>query len=67
MAVKLDDVMEAINESGFSLVSPGFCLSCGEYADGVEPDAHGYRCDACGEYAVAGAEHILLTGQYEEA
>jgi len=54
----LDEVMEAA-ESGDGI---GFCLSCGEQVDGVEPDAHGYECASCGAHAVCGAEEILLTG-----
>jgi Zn finger protein HypA/HybF involved in hydrogenase expression len=39
----------------------GFCLSCGEWSEGgVEPDAHDYECDNCGETAVCGAEDALL-------
>jgi len=38
----------------------GFCLECGEEHQGVEPDAHDYQCMACGKFAVAGAEHIVL-------
>lgn len=38
----------------------GICLHCGEEADGVEPDAEGYRCENCGRHTVAGAEQIIL-------
>jgi hypothetical protein len=38
----------------------GFCLACGILASGVEPDARGYKCDACGELGVYGAEEILI-------
>lgn len=38
----------------------GFCLSCGAQQDGVEPDARNYKCDACGEYKVFGAEELVL-------
>lgn len=44
-------------ESGESI---GFCTSCGADQLGVEPDAEGYRCEACGESAVKGAENLLL-------
>lgn len=40
----------------------GFCLACGAEAYGVEPDAHGYECEVCGEEKVSGAEEILLCG-----
>jgi hypothetical protein len=38
----------------------GFCVKCGNGADGIEPDAHGYRCESCGQMAVWGAEEIVL-------
>ena len=38
----------------------GFCIACGEEAEGVEPDATQYECEACGEYQVYGAEELLL-------
>ena len=44
----------------------GFCLACGFQEDGVEPDARGYECDACGEAQVYGAEEIVLMGEYNE-
>jgi predicted RNA-binding Zn-ribbon protein involved in translation (DUF1610 family) len=43
-------------ESGESI---GFCTSCGSEQDGVEPDAHDYKCEACGQMAVYGAEELL--------
>ena len=44
----------------------GFCLGCGFQEDGVEPDARGYECDACGEPQVYEAEEIVLMGAYNE-
>lgn len=38
----------------------GFCLACGEEASGVEPDARGYECEACGAKKVYGAEECLF-------
>jgi hypothetical protein len=38
----------------------GFCVHCGAEAGGVEPDAEGYKCYACGQLAVYGAEQLLL-------
>jgi Zn finger protein HypA/HybF involved in hydrogenase expression len=40
----------------------GFCIACGEPADGVEPDAHKYTCEACGKPRVYGAEQLVLMG-----
>lgn len=38
----------------------GFCVSCGDDAYGVEPDARNYECESCGDTAVYGAEDILI-------
>jgi hypothetical protein len=38
----------------------GLCLACGEYHDGIEPDARGYTCEACGADKVYGLEEIVL-------
>ena len=39
----------------------GFCLACGEEADGgIEPDARRYLCEACGQRKVYGLEELLL-------
>jgi hypothetical protein len=40
----------------------GICIECGEERDCVEPDAHEYKCEACGSLAVMGAEDALLSG-----
>lgn len=42
--------------------SIGFCLGCGETADGVEPDARKYKCEGCSANRVYGAEELLLMG-----
>ena len=55
-----DRVMEACNRSMTTLDNPGFCIACGEEADGCEPDARGYECEACGENKVYGAEELLI-------
>ena len=38
----------------------GFCIACGNDVWGVEPDARGYVCEACGESTVYGAEELLI-------
>ena len=44
----------------------GVCLSCHEFTcGGVEPDAEGYKCDACGERNVVGTENALIMGEIE--
>lgn len=40
----------------------GICLACGERQAGVEPDAHGYECEACGEAEVVGLEDAVICG-----
>lgn len=44
----------------------GICLSCKEWTvGGVEPDARGYECDACGSMKVYGAEEALMMGRLD--
>lgn len=45
----------------------GFCLACGEEADGVEPDAERYACLHCGAAKVFGAENLFARGLYYDA
>jgi len=53
-------ILEAVQRYQESLDTPGFCLKCGAEAEGVEPDARAYECEACGEKAVYGAEELLF-------
>jgi hypothetical protein len=53
-------IMEACERRMTTLDNPGFCLSCGQGAEGCEPDARGYECETCGEKEVYGAEECLL-------
>jgi hypothetical protein len=53
-------VVSAVERRLYSLDNPGFCVACGEGAEGVEPDAQQYECECCGEKAVYGAEELLL-------
>ena len=55
-----DRVTETIEQSQVLLDSPGFCIACGEEAEGVEPDACRYSCDSCGQPGVYGAEQLLI-------
>jgi hypothetical protein len=55
--VTIEQVMEAIESGEYA----GFCIACGEQADGVEPDARNYVCESCGERKVFGAEELLIT------
>ena len=52
----LDDLIAAVKADDCI----GFCTACGQQADGVEPDARGYECVACGECAVSGADELLM-------
>ena len=51
-------IMEACERHQRSLDNPGFCITCGAEAEGVEPDAEKYICEACGALVVYGAEQI---------
>jgi hypothetical protein len=59
-ALDADRVIAAARESMFGLGSEGICRACGESQDGVEPDASGHECEACGAHAVCGAEDLLF-------
>lgn len=50
---------EAVSRRLTTLDNPGFCIACGLEADGCEPDARKYECEACGEKQVYGAEELL--------
>ena len=60
VSVTVERVVSMVGDAQTSLDSPGICLACGEDADGCEPDARGYECEACGEPRVYGAEECLL-------
>lgn len=51
------------NDYMFGLDNVGFCLACGEQADGCEPDARNYECEVCGESSVFGFEELLTMGK----
>ena len=55
-----DQIMAAVEAQMFGTENPGFCRACGAEADGCEPDARNYECEACGEAEVFGAEELLL-------
>ena len=56
MRFNFDEVAAASEDNG------GFCLSCGDDAFGVEPDARKYVCESCGKREVYGAEEIIIMG-----
>ena len=55
-SITADRIETAIAEDA----DAGFCTACGTDAEGVEPDARQYRCDACGEHEVYGAEELAF-------
>lgn len=55
-SLTIDDILAAV-EADDNL---GFCLSCGEQADCVEPDARKYTCESCDMPQVYGAEELLM-------
>jgi hypothetical protein len=59
-SVTPERIEAAARESMFGLGNPGICVSCGEEQEGCEPDARKYRCEACSEFAVYGAEELLF-------
>lgn len=59
-SITAERVVEAVEAQMTSLENPGFCVKCGEDAEGVEPDARKYECECCGEPGVYGAEELLL-------
>ena len=59
-SVTIERVIEAVEEYHASLANPGFCLDCGEDADGCEPDMEDGTCEGCEGNRVHGAEQCLL-------
>ena len=59
-SLTVDRVMEAAKRQMFGMDNPGFCVACGEEADGCEPDARNYPCEACEENKVFGASELLM-------
>ena len=55
-SIDVEELM-ALADAGESV---GACKACGQIAHGVEPDAEGYRCEACGAFEVSGADLIVL-------
>lgn len=55
-----EDFVEAMESN------QGWCTHCEEFtADGVEPDAIGYKCPVCERMTVMGAEQALIEGEIE--
>lgn len=58
--ITLDRLLEAVERQNTTLDNPGFCINCGEEAEGCEPDARRYHCEHCNKRTVYGAEELLL-------
>lgn len=58
--ITIERVSDATRRQMFDLDNPGFCIACGEEADGCEPDARRYECEFCGENKVYGAAELLM-------
>jgi hypothetical protein len=59
-SITVHRVCDAVERRMTSLDNPGFCLTCGEEAEGCEPDARRYKCEHCGDRAVYGADELLI-------
>lgn len=53
-------ILAAVRRQHSTLDNPGFCLACGNDADGCEPDMRMGTCECCGERAVYGAEELMF-------
>ena len=56
----IDQFLLVAQDSLTDMESLGYCLECFAEADGVEPDAERYKCEACGAFQVYGVEQIVL-------
>jgi hypothetical protein len=60
-SVTLQRIIDACEREMSSLDNPGICINCGEDADGCEPDARQYQCEACGRRAVYGSGELAMS------
>ena len=56
--IPLDELMEAMQNDEMV----GWCISCGEHHECIEPDARKVTCESCSRPCVYGASEILLAG-----
>lgn len=59
-SITMDRIEDACMRRMTTLDNPGFCIGCGEDAEGCEPDARRYECEICGERKVYGSDELLL-------
>lgn len=53
-------IAEACERHLRTLDNPGFCVLCGEEAEGVDPDARRGECEHCGKRGVYGADELAI-------
>lgn len=57
-------IIAAVERAAQTTDNPGFCVDCGIDVEGVEPDAEGDPCEACGSRnGIWGAEQLLIERQ----
>jgi hypothetical protein len=59
-SITRERIVDGVERTMFGTENVGFCIACGEEADGCEPDARKLTCEFCGKPAVYGAEELLL-------
>jgi hypothetical protein len=59
-SITINRIMAALEEAANTVDNPGICFSCGEWADGCEPDMRHGECEHCGARQVFGLEETLL-------
>lgn len=59
-SITLKRLERAIKSNICGTTNWGFCTACGHKQNGVEADAEGYKCKACGMDKVSGAEAIAM-------
>lgn len=59
-AVTVERIIDGAEREMTTLDNPGFCLTCAEEAECVEPDARFYTCEYCGAETVFGASELFL-------
>ena len=40
----------------------GYCIACGELADGIDPNTRAYECEFCKRFKVYGMEELHVAG-----
>ena len=59
-----DQLMSMLEDYEFGLDNPGWCTSCGEELEGLDPDAEQVKCDVCGARTGYGAHELLMQDLY---